>query len=132
MPIMLDDMRAEFARFLTEDPAARFRMDAALAHVITTAYEHGLDDGKAAESERADYAWRNTNTIEKARQEEMAKRDALQADVSALKATIVGLLEILRQWEPDSASGEDRRTIVLAMYQVGILTEPTKIDEAMT
>ena len=31
----------------------------------------------AAEKERADYAWRNTNTIEKARQEEMAKRDEL-------------------------------------------------------
>lgn len=48
MPLMLDDMRAEFARFLTEDPAARFRMDAALAHVVTVAYERGLTDGRAA------------------------------------------------------------------------------------
>lgn len=31
MALMLDDMRAEFARFLAGDPAARFRMDAALA-----------------------------------------------------------------------------------------------------
>lgn len=33
----------------------------------------------AVEKERADYAWRNANTIEKARQEEMAKRDYLAA-----------------------------------------------------
>ncbi len=32
-----------------------------------------------AEKERADYAWRNANTIEKARQEEMEKRDDLAA-----------------------------------------------------
>lgn len=80
-----------------------------------------------AQTERADYAWRNANTIEKARQEEMAKRDALQAEVSARNTTIISLLEILRQWEPDWSSGEDRRTIVLAMYQVGILTDPTAI-----
>lgn len=80
-----------------------------------------------AQTERADYAWRNTNTIEKARQEEMDKRDALQAEVVARNTTIIGLLEILRQWEPDWSSGEDRRTIVLAMYQVGILTDPTAI-----
>jgi hypothetical protein len=36
-----------------------------------------LEAKLAAEKERADYAWRNTNTIEKARQEEMAKRDEL-------------------------------------------------------
>lgn len=94
MPLMLDDMRAEFARFLTEDPAARFRMDAALAHVLTTAYERGLDDGKAAESERADYAWRNTNTIEKARQEEMAKRDELLAALEAVRSDLVARAEI--------------------------------------
>jgi hypothetical protein len=37
MALMLDDMRAEFARFLASDPAARFRMDAALAHVVELA-----------------------------------------------------------------------------------------------
>ncbi len=48
MSLLLDDMRAEFARFLAESPAARFRMDAALAHVVTLAYQRGLDDGMAA------------------------------------------------------------------------------------
>jgi len=33
----------------------------------------------ASANERADYAWRNTHTIEKARQEEMIKRDRLLA-----------------------------------------------------
>lgn len=94
MPLMLDDMRAEFARFLTEDPAARFRMDAALAHIITIAYQRGLDDGKAVESERADYAWRNTNTIEKARQEEMANRDELLAVLEAVRADLVARAEM--------------------------------------
>ena len=48
MPLMLDDMREEFARFLAEDPAGRFRMDAALAHVITLAYRAGVEDGEKA------------------------------------------------------------------------------------
>lgn len=46
MPLLLDNMRAEFARFLADDPTARWRMDAALAHVLTLAYERGLDDGR--------------------------------------------------------------------------------------
>jgi hypothetical protein len=46
MPLMLDNMRAEFARKLADDPAARFSMDKALGHVITIAYERGLDDGR--------------------------------------------------------------------------------------
>lgn len=45
MSLLLDDIRAEFARFLTADPSAKFRMDAALAHVVTLAYQRGLDDG---------------------------------------------------------------------------------------
>ena len=53
MPLFLDDMRAEFARFLTEDPAARFRMDAALAHVVTLAYTKGLAEGAEAERQGA-------------------------------------------------------------------------------
>jgi hypothetical protein len=48
MILLLDDIRAEFSRFLAEDPAARFRMDAALAHVVTLAYQTGLNDGLAA------------------------------------------------------------------------------------
>ena len=45
MSLLLDDMRKEFAAFLAADPAARFRMDAALAHVVTIAYQRGLEDG---------------------------------------------------------------------------------------
>jgi len=51
MPLMLDTMREEFARFLAEDPAGRFRMDAALVHVVTLAYRAGIEDGKATEKE---------------------------------------------------------------------------------
>lgn len=46
MPLMLDTMRAEFARKLAEDPSVRFSMDKALQHVIRHAYECGLDDGR--------------------------------------------------------------------------------------
>ena len=45
MSLLLDDMREEFARFLGADPAARYRMDAALAHVVTIAYRRGMLDG---------------------------------------------------------------------------------------
>ena len=51
MPLMLDDMRAEFARFLAEDPKGRFRMDAALAHVVALAYRAGMDAGLRAREE---------------------------------------------------------------------------------
>lgn len=44
MPLMLDDIRREFADFLSADPSGRFRMDAALAHVVTKAYQQGLAD----------------------------------------------------------------------------------------
>lgn len=44
MALMLDDIRAVFARKLAEDPSARFSMDKALAHVVTLAYEAGLRD----------------------------------------------------------------------------------------
>lgn len=44
---MLDDMRREFADFLANDPAGRWRMDAALAHVVALAYRAGLVDGAA-------------------------------------------------------------------------------------
>ena len=43
---MLDEIRAEFARHLSEDPTGRWRMDAALARVVTMAYEQGLEDGR--------------------------------------------------------------------------------------
>ena len=45
--MMLDDMRAEFARHLGEQSGTRFSMDKAMAHVVTLAYEKGLADGRA-------------------------------------------------------------------------------------
>jgi len=44
--LMLDTMRAEFARFLSDNASTQFSMDKALAHVVTLAYERGLDDGR--------------------------------------------------------------------------------------
>lgn len=44
--IDLNKMREEFARFLSEDPT-RFRMDAALAHVLRMAYQQGIEDAKS-------------------------------------------------------------------------------------
>lgn len=41
----LDEVHTEFANFLATDPAGRFRMDAALAHVAQFAYAKGLNDG---------------------------------------------------------------------------------------
>jgi hypothetical protein len=52
-------------------------------------------------------------------------------EIDALRATMIDLLEILRQWEPDHSSGEDRRRIVLAMYQIGVLHDPTETAAAM-
>ena len=46
----------------------------------------GLAKALDAERDRADYAWRNTRTIEAARQEEMQKRDAAEADNMKLRA----------------------------------------------
>ena len=42
--LTLDDARAEFARFLASDPKARWRIGAALAHVVRWAYMRGRDD----------------------------------------------------------------------------------------
>lgn len=48
----------------------------------------------AAEKERADYAWRNTTTIERARQEEMAKRDSLTQQRDELLAAVENLIKV--------------------------------------
>lgn len=45
----LDDIRNEFARFLADNPDARWRMDAALAHVVKIAYQIGIKDGIASD-----------------------------------------------------------------------------------
>lgn len=47
----------------------------------------------AAERERADYAWRNTRTIEAARQEEMRKRDAAEAENAKLRTLAKDVLD---------------------------------------
>jgi len=41
----LNQIRREFAEFLAQDPT-RFRMDAALAHVVTRAYQQGIQDAQ--------------------------------------------------------------------------------------
>ena len=43
--IDLNNVRKEFAAFLSADPG-RFRMDAALAHVVTMAYQQGIKDAR--------------------------------------------------------------------------------------
>jgi hypothetical protein len=47
----------------------------------------------AAEKERADYAWKNTRTIEAARQEEMRKRDAAETENTKLREALRRLYE---------------------------------------
>lgn len=68
---------------------------------MTSTAEHlGIDPGNAVEAmradlaretERADYAWRNTRTIEAARQEEMRKRDTLLAALEVAERFMRGL-----------------------------------------
>ena len=48
--LLLDDMRKEFATFLSADTTGRWRMDAALAHVVKLAFESGIAAGKASVS----------------------------------------------------------------------------------
>lgn len=45
----LNDVRAEFAAHLSADPT-RWRMDSALAHVVTKAYQKGISDSPMIES----------------------------------------------------------------------------------
>lgn len=42
----LNQIRREFADHLAADPT-RFRMDSALAHVVTLAYQQGIKDASA-------------------------------------------------------------------------------------
>jgi len=52
--INLDTIRSEFAKYLVANPDARWRMDAALAHVVKIAYEKGIADGVASERARGE------------------------------------------------------------------------------
>lgn len=56
----LNDARREYAEFLRTDPKARWRMDAALAHVVEWAYRRGLEDGRQTRS-RIDIIGSNGN-----------------------------------------------------------------------
>ena len=42
----LNQLRAEFSRYLNENTATRWGLDAALMHVCRLAYEHGLREGQ--------------------------------------------------------------------------------------
>lgn len=53
-------------------------------------------------------------------------------EIDCLRGRMVELLDILRNWEPDDASAEERRTIIQAMYQLGILTDPAETLRSMT
>lgn len=72
----------------------------------------------ASANERADYAWRNANTIEKARQEEMAKRDTLQAEVVTLRHHLTELAKVA-----------DRAALVLVTIEAGDSTEEAMLQE---
>lgn len=50
----LNRIRKEFADFLSADPT-RFRMDAALAHVVTIAYQQGINDGGHGNTSSSDH-----------------------------------------------------------------------------
>lgn len=52
-----------------------------------------------AEKERADYAWRNTRTIEAARAEEMRKRDAAEAENAKLRTLLRRGMRQLEAWQ---------------------------------
>jgi hypothetical protein len=72
----------------------------------------------ASANERADYAWRNTHTIEKARQEEMVKRDALQTEVAMLRHHLTEL-----------AKFADRAALVLATIEAEDTAEGEMLQE---
>ena len=78
----------------------------------------GLLTQLAAERERADYAWRNANVIEKARQEEMAKRDLLQAEVATLRHHLTELAKLA-----------DRAALVLVTIEAEDTTESEMLQE---
>ncbi len=63
-------------------------------------------------------------------------KDAMLAkaadEIDGLRTTMVDLLGILHQWEPDHSSEEDRRRIMLAMYQIGVLRDPIEMVAEIT
>ena len=60
---MLDgnDLRAEFARYLTEHTHTRWGLDAALMHVCRIAYDQGVKDGQTMRPAEPSVADRSDN-----------------------------------------------------------------------
>jgi hypothetical protein len=60
---MLDgnDLRAEFARYLTDHTHTRWGLDAALMHVCRIAYDQGLHDGQTVRPAEPSVAERSDN-----------------------------------------------------------------------
>ncbi len=46
MTLYLDDVRKMFADFLVEHSSHRFSLDKDLAHVVTYAYQRGIEDAE--------------------------------------------------------------------------------------
>lgn len=63
----------------------------------------------ATERERADYAWRNTRTIEAARQEEMRRRDELEFELHTLRILAQASLDARDKEVKAAMSEADRR-----------------------
>lgn len=72
----------------------------------------------ATEQERADYAWRNTRTIEAARAEEMRRRDAAEAENARLRHHLTEL-----------AKFADRAAMVLATLEAENSDEEEQIQQ---
>ena len=48
----LNEARRIFAEYLASKPDTRWRMDAALAHVVEWAYRKGMEEGQQEEKQR--------------------------------------------------------------------------------
>ena len=53
-------------------------------------------------------------------------------EIRRLRSTVADLLEILRNWEPDCASADERLKIVRATHQIEVLPDPIKSLRNMT
>ncbi len=68
----------------------------------------------ADEKERADQAWKNTAAIDKARMEEMRKRDAAESDNARLRMLAKAALESMDASVTDSAACKALRDELMA------------------
>lgn len=56
---------------------------------------------------------------------------AVETEREALHSTMITLLDILRRWEPSDSIDTDSAEILRAMYQIGVLRDPTETVSAM-